>query len=126
MLKLTRTYDDFDGNSRTEDFYFNISKAELIKLESTTPGGFEALVKRITNSKDQTQLFTIFAELVELAYGEKSPDGRRFIKTQEVKDNFLQTQAYSDIFTELATDDEKAIAFIKGILPPDISNEENK
>lgn len=126
MLKKTVTYTDYDGNQRTEDFYFNISKAELIKLNSTTVGGFENLIHQITNSPNPEKLFEIFAYIVELAYGEKSPDGRRLIKTQEAKDNFTQTQAYSDIFTELATDEEAALAFIKAILPPDISGEINK
>lgn len=121
MLKKTVTYIDYDGNERTEDFHFNISKAELIKLNSTTPGGFENLIRQITKSPNPEKLFEVFAYIVELSYGEKSPDGRRFIKTEEAKNNFMQTQAYSDIFTELATNEEAALAFIKAVLPPDMN-----
>jgi hypothetical protein len=126
MLKKTMTYTDFDGNQRTEDFYFNLTKAELTEMEFSTNAGFVKTIEKIIATQDQKQLIEIFKDIVLKAYGEKSLDGRRFVKTQEVKDNFAQTQAYSDLFMELATDANAASEFFNSIVPQELLEESKK
>lgn len=120
MLKKTITYTDYNGNSRTEDFYFNLTEAEVTEMELSVNGGLAEMIKRIVAAQDSKQIIEIFKDIIMRAYGEKSPDGKRFIKTQEVKDNFAQTEAYSKLFMELATDDKAAADFINGIVPAKI------
>lgn len=117
MLKKTITYIDFDDNERTEDFYFNLTKAELTEMEVSTSGGLTKLLEKLISEKDNTKIVDVFKDLVLRSYGEKSPDGRRFIKNQEVKDAFAQTQAYSDLFMELSTSAGAATIFVNGIIP---------
>lgn len=129
MLKKTVTYEDFDGNIRTEDLYFFISKSELTEMELTTPGGFTAKLERISNAQDGGEIMKVFKEIILKAYGEKSPDGRAFIKKRNgvsLAEEFEQTPAYDALFTELLLDPDKASAFINGIMPKDIMQEANK
>lgn len=126
MLKKTITYTDYDGNSRTEDFYFNLNKAELMEMEMSSTGGMEKMVQKIISAQDTKQIVEIFKDIILKSYGEKTLDGKRFVKSQELRDAFAQTEAYSELFMELATDDEAAAAFIKGIVPGDISKELDK
>lgn len=117
MIKKTISYTDFDGNPRTEDFYFNLTKAEVAEMELSTEGGLDKALNRIVAAKDNKRIVETFKSLVLKAYGEKSPDGRRFIKSQELRDSFEQTEAYSELFIELATNAEAGAAFINGIVP---------
>ena len=117
MLKKTMTYTDYDGNERTEDFYFNLTKAEVAEMEMTHTGGMEKMLRKIVAEKDSKRIVEIFKDLILRAYGEKSADGKRFVKNQELRDSFAQTEAYSDLFMELATDAEAASAFVNGIIP---------
>lgn len=117
MLKLTRSYIDYNGLSRTEDFYFNLTQAEVTEMELSVDGGLVEMITRIVAAKDGKRIIALFKDIVLRAYGEKSPDGRRFIKNQEVRDAFAQTEAYSDLFMELATDAQKAADFVNGIVP---------
>ena len=117
MLKKTITYTDYNGIDRTEDFYFNLSKAELMEMELSTAGGLAEMIQKIVASQDAPAIIKIFKELVLKAYGEKSPDGKRFIKSDEIATNFSQTEAYSQLFMELATDADAASNFINGIVP---------
>ena len=117
MYKKTVTYTDFDGVERTEDFWFNFTKAEITEMQLMTDGGLDKYLERIIKSKDNKAILTAFKELVLKAYGVKSDDGRRFIKNDEIRAEFAQTEAYSDIFIELATDEEAASAFINGVTP---------
>lgn len=117
MLKKTMTYIDFDGNERKEDFYFNLTKAEVTEMEMSTQGGLVKMLEKIVAEKDSKRIIEIFKELILKAYGEKSPDGRRFAKSQEIRDSFVQTEAYSQLFMELATNSEAAAAFVNGIVP---------
>lgn len=129
MLKKTITYTDYNGVERTEDFYFNLTKAELMEMEIGTTGGMADMIKRIIDAKDAPAIIKIFKELVLKAYGEKSADGKRFVKSEEISNGFAQTEAYSQLFMELATDADAAAAFVNGIIPnipgapttPDIS-----
>ena len=120
MLKKTITYTDYNGTERTEDHYFNLTKAELMEMEMSTSGGLAEMIQRIVAAQDAPAIIKIFKELILSAYGQKSPDGKRFIKNQELREEFAQTEAYSQLFMELATDDKAAAAFITGIIPNDI------
>jgi hypothetical protein len=122
MLKETSTYTDYDGNERTEDFYFNLTKAEILEMELSTTGGMENMVRRMIAAQDTPELVALFKKLVLAAYGVKSPDGRRFIKSDALREEFSQTEAYSDLFMELATDADKAAAFVNGIVPVDLAD----
>lgn len=123
MLKETRTYTDYDGVERTEDFYFSLSKAELAEMELSTDGGFEKMIDKIVKSKDNKKIVETFKEILLKSYGEKSDDGRRFIKSAELSKEFSETPVYSDMFIELATDEDKASRFINGIMPKDMKNQ---
>lgn len=126
MLKKTITYTDYNGVERTEDFYFNFTKAELMEMEMGTNGGFAEMIKKIVEAKDAPALVSTFKTLVLKAYGKKSDDGRRFIKNDEVRAEFAQTEAYSNLFMELATDDKAAAAFVNGIMPAELADEARK
>lgn len=117
MLKRTITYKDYEDVERTEDFYFNLTKAECAELELSEDGGVAKKLLRIVAAQDTKQIVEIFKELILSSYGEKSPDGRRFIKTKELRDAFSQTEAYSDLFMELSTNTDAAVEFVDGILP---------
>lgn len=122
MVKKTVTYTDYNGVERTEDFYFNFNKAELLEMEVSAVGGMSERIQRIIDSKDNHILIKEFKEIVLKAYGVKSEDGRRLIKNPELTEAFTQTEAYSQIFMELATDSDAAVAFMKGIIPQDMEN----
>lgn len=123
MLKETIKYNGFDGNEYEEDFYFNLTRSELVKLQTSMPGGLEQMIKNIIAAKDENALMSVFAKVIHLAYGEKSPDGKRFVKSDELADAFEQTLAYDNLFMELINDADKAAAFINGILPQDNTTE---
>lgn len=126
MLKKSITYTDYNGNERTEDFYFNLSKAEIMEMEMSTTGGLAEMIQKIVATQDAPAIIKIFKDLVLKAYGEKSPDGKRFIKSDEISTAFSQTEAYSILFMELATDADAAAKFINGIVPVDVEAEQNK
>lgn len=123
MIKKTMTYTDFNGIERTEDHYFNLTKQEVMEMEMSIKGGLAEMIQRIISAQDQPAIIKIFKDLIVRAYGVKSPDGRRFIKNQEVIDEFVQTQAFSDLFMELATDADKAAEFINGVVPADMAKQ---
>lgn len=126
MLKETRTYEDYDGVQRTEDFYFNLSKAELAEMELSSEGGMQNYLTKIINSKDNKKIIEVFKQLLLKSYGVKSDDGKRFIKSEELSKAFSETPVYSDMFIELATDEKKASRFIEGILPKDLKEQMDK
>ena len=117
MLKRTLTYTDYDGNLRTEDFYFNLTKAELTEMELSYDGGLSKSLQNVIAAQESSKIIMIFKDLVLKAYGQKSPDGRRFMKSQEIRDSFSQTEAYSDLFMSLATNAQAASAFVNAIIP---------
>lgn len=127
MLKKTIKYTDYNGVERSEDFYFNLSKAELAEMELSVDGGFAEYAKRIADAKDTPTLVKLFKELILKAYGEKSGDGRRFLKVDEkgvpLSIGFSQTEAYSILFMELASDADAASKFFTGIIPSDLSEQ---
>ena len=123
MIKKTITYMGFDGVERTEDFFFNLTKAEVMKKQMSTQGGLGEKIQRIVASQDQPEIIRIFEELILDAYGVKSDDGKRFIKSKELSTAFSQTEAFSQLFMELAEDDKKAAEFVNGIIPADMSKQ---
>ena len=120
MLKKTVTYVDYNGIERTEDFYFNLSKAEITEMELSVEGGLSKMLEDVVNSKDNKQILSVFKEIILKAYGEKSVDGRRFVKSKELSEEFAQTEAYSELFIELALDEKAAADFINGIMPANL------
>ena len=118
MLKKTIKYTNYFGEEIEEDFYFNLTKAELMEMELSERNGFEAMVKKIIQEKDSKKLISLFKEMILKAYGVRSDDGKRFIKSDQLREEFSQTEAYSNLFVELASDAEAASAFVNGIVPP--------
>lgn len=117
MLKKTISYTDFDGNERKEDFYFNLSKAEVMEMEMGIAGGMTQMLNKIVAEQDSKKIIETFKEIILKSYGEKSLDGKRFMKSKEIADSFMQTEAYSNLFMELATDADAASSFVANILP---------
>ena len=123
MLKKEIAYTDYNGVERKETFYFNLSKAEIMEMELTTVGGFAEMVQKIVDAQDAPSIIKTFKDLVLKSYGEKSPDGKRFIKTEELRDSFEQTEAYSTLFMELATNAAAASEFVNGIIPAELAKQ---
>ena len=123
MLKKTITYTDYNNVERTEDFFFNLSRAEVAEMEMSTAGGMAEAIRKIVAAQDGPAIIRIFKEIILKAYGEKSPDGKRFIKSEELSTAFSQTEAYSQLYMELATNADSAADFINEILPRDMSSE---
>ena len=123
MYKKPITYTDYDGNERTEDFYFNLTKAEIMEWEFSKVGGLKAQIERIIASQSIPEIAALFKEIITKAYGVKDPAGKRFIKNQDVLDEFLQSEAYSELYMELATDADAATKFINAIIPKNIDIE---
>lgn len=117
MLKKTITYVDYNGTERKEDFYFNLNKAEIMEMEMGTTGGMVEMINRIVAAQDAPAIIDVFKKMILKAYGEKSADGKRFIKSKELSEAFSQTEAYSQLFMELATDADAAAKFVNGIVP---------
>lgn len=117
MIKKTINYTDYEGVERTEDFYFNLTKAEVVEMEASETGGMKKMLETIIKTNDNKRIIGVFKDIIAKSYGVKSPDGKRFIKNQEVLDEFMQTEAYSELFMELATNAEAATAFVNGIFP---------
>lgn len=117
MLKKTFIYTDYNGVERKEDHFFNLSRAELAEMELSTTGGLAEMIQRVVDAQDAPQIVKIFKELILKAYGKKSDDGRRFIKSKALSEEFSQTEAYSQLFMELATNADAAAEFVNGIVP---------
>lgn len=121
MLKKTIKYTDYDGNEREEDFYFNLNKAEVTEMELSKQGGLSEYIKRIVAAQDAPSLIELFKELICKSYGEKSLDGKRFVKSKELTEEFTQTEAYAELFVELASNAEEATKFVNGIMPKNMN-----
>lgn len=121
MIKKTITYVDYNDVERTEDFYFNLSKAELMEIEMSTSGGLVEMINRIVSAQDAPAIIKVFKELILKAYGVKSLDGKRFEKSDKLRTEFEQTEAYSQLFMELSTDADAASKFVNGIMPSEAS-----
>ena len=116
MLAKTVTYMDYNGVERKETFYFNLTEAELTEMQMSEYGGLTNMLQKIIDSQDSKAIMREFKKLILLAYGVKSDDGKRFIKNDQVREEFSQTEAFSEIYMELLTDSDAAAAFVNGIV----------
>lgn len=123
MIKKTITYTDYNGAERTEDFYFNLSKAEIMKMEMSVSGGLAERIERIVQTQNHPEIIQIFEDLICKAYGVKTPDGKGFTKKPEDLEAFMASPAYSELFMELATNADAAAAFVNGIVPADMAKQ---
>lgn len=116
MYKITKKYEDYNGVEKEEDFYFNLTKADILKMELSEDGGMDKRLDRLVKTQDMKEAIKVFEGIMLMAYGVKTDDGR-FVKNDEVREKFVQSAAYSEIFMEIATDPEKAQAFVNGVIP---------
>ena len=123
MLKKTITYTDYDGMERTEDFWFNLSKTELTKLDAELPGGVLGVLRKIIDKKDRKALVDFIETLILRSYGEKTLDGKRFVKTTEMAEEFMQTPAYDELFMSILSDTDSQTSFINGVIPQSMAKE---
>ena len=117
MLKKAITYTDYNGVVRTEDFYFNLSRAEVTELQLSEKGGYDKMIENIVNAEDNKAIFENFKKIILKSYGIKSEDGRRFIKSEQLSEEFSQTEAFVELIFGLASDENAAAEFIKGVIP---------
>ena len=117
MLKKTINFVDYNGVSRTEDFYFNLSKAEIAEMQMSTAGGLDERIKRITDGLDGPEIFKFFKDIIGKSHGIKSEDGKRFIKSPEITEAFFQCEAYSVLLMELMENEKNAADFMNAIIP---------
>lgn len=123
MIKKTITYTDYNGVQRTEDFYFNLSKAELMRMELGVKGGMTEMMNRMIAAQDAPAMMEVFDELVRKAYGVKTPDGRGFIKRPEDYEAFASTEAYSELYVELITNPDACAEFFNGVVPANLAEQ---
>ena len=123
MLKKTITYTDYDGMERTEDFWFNLSKTELTKLDAELPGGVLGVLRKIIDKKDRKALVDFIETLILRSYGEKTLDGKRFVKTPEMAEEFMQTPAYDELFMSILSDTDSQTSCINGVIPQSMAKE---
>lgn len=123
MLKKTITYTDYDGKARTEDFWFNLSKTELTKLDAELPGGVLGVLRKIIDKKDRKALVDFIETLILRSYGEKTLDGKRFVKTLDMAEEFMQTPAYDELFMSILSDTDSQTSFINGVIPQSMAKE---
>ena len=124
MLKKLIKYTDYNGVERQENFYFNLNKTELLEMETEVTGGMRQLIENMMEKQDIPKIMSSFKTILLKAYGEKSPDGRRFIKSDELSTAFTQTEAYNVLYMELLSDSKKAAAFINALIPEDMRTDE--
>lgn len=123
MLKKTVTYETFDGETVTEDLYFNISESELSDMQFSKAGGMSEYITQIYKTKDSVKIYNLFKELILKAYGIKSPDGKKFYKTDAIRTEFASSIAYDTVFSEIIRNPDYAVEFIRGIFPKKIMND---
>ena len=122
MIKKTITFTDYNGNEKTKDYYFNLTKAEIAEMYFSESGSFVDYIRRIVESEDGKKIIEVYKELLLKSYGEKSLDGEYFMKSDEMRKKFACSEAYSKLFMELATDDKAAAEFINGVAPKSVAD----
>lgn len=126
MITKEITFTDYNGQERKEKYQFNFTKAELTEMELSVNGGLSAMMERIKETDDRPELMRIFKDLILKAYGVKSTDGKRFIKSEELRTEFSQTEAYSELYMELVTNTDSAINFFNGLIPNNLRADDSK
>jgi hypothetical protein len=124
MLKEVIKYVDYNNIERSEEFYFNLSETEIVEMAAESEGDLAEEMRKMVESKNSGQIMKVFKDLITRAYGEKSPDGRRFMKSKEISKAFLETEAYNKLFMRLVTDPDYAANFIKGVIPQNVAPEQ--
>lgn len=123
MLVKAIKYTDYNGDEKVKNFYFNLTKTELAKMNLTAEGGMKETIKAMINESDNKKIVDLFEQIVLGAYGEKSPDGESFLKSDEIRARFQCHPAYDALFMELLEGGEKSIGdFINAVVPQDISS----
>lgn len=122
MYTISQEYEDFLGNQRKEDFRFNLTKSEILKFYASENGDVRTILIKMLQQQDSSKMMELMGQLIDISYGEISPDGRRFDKSPEILNNFKATNAYSDIYTELSTNPEKFKKFLLGIMPKELAS----
>lgn len=117
MLKKTISFTDYNGVERTEDFYFNLNEAELTEMQLMKEGGLREWLEKMIKSENKVEIMKMFKMIILKAYGEKSADGRRFVKSDAISEAFTQTEAYNKLFMELVSNETTMSEFVKGIVP---------
>lgn len=120
MIIKTVKYTDYDGNERNEDLYFNLNKAEVTEMELSVNGRFSTMLEKLVKEKNSSEMIKVLKEIILKSYGEKSIDGKRLVKSEEISKAFSETEAYVEVFMEIVSSPEAAIAFVQGILPSEI------
>lgn len=123
MYAKSISYVDYDGNERTETYLFNLNEAELLEMDMSENGGLEKVLRKMVEEQDSKRIFEMFKHIIRKSIGVKSPDGKRFVKSQEIADAFEQTEAYNELVMEMFRDPDKAAAFVNGIIPSKLANE---
>ena len=126
MFKKTIKYTDFNGDTVTEDFFFNLTKAELLEMQLSTEGGLKEMLEKIVKAKSTPELVKMFKRIILMSYGEKTPDGKHFMKNDEIRQRFECSEPYSVLFMELATDDNAAAEFVNALLPDGFKADEEE
>lgn len=121
MLTKAITYTDYNGNKKTKNFYFNLTRTELAKMELSNKAGMEETIKQMINEDDREKIINLFETLVLGSVGEKSADGERFEKSEKIRQDFVNHPAYDILFMELISDSKSMADFINAILPTDIA-----
>lgn len=120
MVRREIKFTDFNGKSQTEVGYFNINKAELGKLQMRHNGTYLDYLKLLSERKKVEEMYNFVYELILDSYGEKDPEGRKFIKTPEMRTDFEQSLAFSEMIVDLVSNPDDLANFVKGIMPPDL------
>lgn len=123
MIKKTITYEDYNGEKVTEDFYFNLTKAELMEMNYQASGGLENYARSLINTRDTSTMMQIYKDILLKSYGVKTPDGKHFMKTEKIRIEFECSPAFSELYTELLVDDKAAAEFFNGVIPKDLAND---
>jgi hypothetical protein len=126
VLKKTITYKDFNDEEVSEDFFFHLNMAEMVELELSYEDGLSTSLAKIAAAQDGQGIVTEFKKIILSAYGKRSEDGKQFVKNQQLRDEFVATQAYSALFMELVTNTDAAIEFVNGIIPAGMAEEAAK
>lgn len=117
MIKWPITYTDYNGETHTEDFYFNLNKAEIMEMNLDANGAYAEYLQRMVDQRDAHKLGEEYKRIILKSYGEKSADGRRFVKSKELSEAFEQSEAYVELYMELIADSDKMTKFIEGVFP---------
>ena len=118
MLTKAITYENYNGEKKTKNFYFHLTKSEIAKMSLYEDGGIEAKIKKMVESGNNAEIMRYFEDFVLSCYGEKSADGEEFVKNDEVRERFKNHPAYDVLFMEFIDGGAKAMSdFINGVIP---------